>query len=596
MQSASLGQFRNPKATESMGGHSPVITVNWAGLVPGSVTYITEAPAYQIPNVVAGHPHAWFCDAPGWLMSRTSPTLQGRAYTFGDWLNHARAKIEFYFKDPAVNTVVVFFDCRSDPAKSIIRRRQTSRAQVPVTPAAGWESYLIEFTKQYHDHAASLMNREPFPLMEILLPGDDGSGSRDKFEFTDYMLNADFKYGFFIPLVCKHLLKDFLLGPNKMVILRGKDTAIGFKNDAVCELPPELCVPYTEADCIMGLYALLFKGHTILVDAPDFDVVSNLLLTADLRLLKRAFENRIDLNPAPSSSNPFHTKLDVFTNQVYVVRGQWLSRFGRKPATPKAGVGGEGEAESEEVVGKNTVVDINLLYLGFHALANDIRKEYGVHIRNPVADQVLIAMLCGKNDYIDSSMLPKVGPAALFGAYFIYCRFFPQGLVLNHMRGGKYVGYTIDLEAFGTFIAAAYCRAFRRLHPEMDFGNIPACYHKIADQLTTAKQEFKVTIPVVRQLAANASWTLRWYSDCCHGLTPTESTRRIGDRSQFGWEWAPTVSGDRREVVATSDVSVDWMLALSHPKQPSIVPAPAGRAKLSAPRPPSYTQFDTVSH
>lgn len=596
-----------------MGGDSAVITSFWAALMPDSVSYVAESPAFVIPNAPPGRKKVWLCDLPGWLMSRSSPTLQGRAYTFGDWLNHCRAKLEFYFKDIEVETVVAFLDVRSDPAKGILRQKDSDGSEtpsVPITPPNGWETYLIEQSRQYHDHAASFVHQETFPPLEILLPGEDDN-SQGKFSFTNYMANRDFKYGFFVPFICKHLLKDFVIGAGKTVILRGKNTALGFRDGAVFDLPEDLVIPYTEADCIIGKYAAIFKQHTVYVDSPDFDVVSNCLLTADLRLLKRAFETRIDLEPNPAlrenstvtrgANDGSTNKYDIFTNQVYVVRGQWPTRR-PGPAAPKA----QGKANSkgaedtdDKAAGKNTVVDINQLFLGIHAMAADLRKTYNVKIRNPVGDQVLIAMLCGRNDYIDKSLLPGIGSAAMFNGYFGYCRYFPSGLVTNHMRDGRFVGYNVDVVALSLFVRAAYASRSKELGKAVKFSNAVDDFHAIGVQIARNKAIARPNIDTMRQIAVTATWTLDWYSRCCYDQTPSESTERVAGRSKFGWTWRQVPLSNRQEVVQTSDVSIDWLLKLTHPEyRPECSTNPGltkPKPKLQAPRPQTYSQFDLVS-
>lgn len=599
-----------------MGGESAVITSFWASLMPDSVSYVAESPAFVIPNAPPGRKKVWLCDIPGWLMSRSSPTLQGRAYTFGDWLNHCRAKLELYFKDIEVETVVAFLDIRSDPAKGVLRQKDDSASEkpsVPLTPANGWESYLIEQSRQYHDHAASFVHQETFPPLEILLPGEDDN-SQGKFCFTDYMANREFKYGFFVPFICKYLLKDFVIGAGKTVILRGKNTALGFRDGVVFELSEDLVIPYTEADCIIGKYAALFKQHTVYVDSPDFDVVSNCLLTADLRLLKRAFETRIDLEPNPAlrenstvtrgANDGSTNKFDIFTNQVYVVRGQWPTRRPGSAAAKAPGKNGKTNANGAEdtdakSTGTNTVVDINQLFLGIHAMAADLRKTYNVKIRNPVGDQVLLAMLCGRNDYIDKSLLPGIASAAMFNGYFGYCRYFPSGLVTNHMQDGRFVGYNVDVVALSMFVRAAYVSRFRELSKTVLFSNAVDDFRAIGVQLARGKATCRPDIAIIRQLAVTCTWTLNWYSICCYDQTPSESTQRVAGRSQFGWTWHQTPLSNKQEVVQTSDVSIDWLLALTNPEyRPECATNPAlvkAKPKLQAPRPQTYSQFDLVN-
>ncbi len=607
-----------------MGGKSEVVDNTWAQLVPNAVSTVAEAPACIIPGTPAGRKRLWICDIPGWLMSRSSPGRQ-KACTFGDWINNARGKIEFYFKDIMVDTVAVLLDCRSDPAKSILRDRGTSSRPAPLTPSGGWEDHLIEYSRQYHDYAASFVGMAKFPELEILLPGDDENAS--KFTFAEYMQNRDFKYGFFIPLVCKHLLTaDYITLPNRTIIFRGKNTALGYCNGEIYDLPPELAIPYTEADCIIGKLAAIFKDHTVMVDAPDFDVLSNCLLTADLRLRQRAFETPINLDPKPSlrkdstgketnttagDSDGSVNKLDLFTNQVFVVRGQWLrSRVFRRPAAPKgakpppAPKQGE-EPEEEPAPIRNTVVDVNQLYLGMHAMAADLRAKYNVEIRNPVGDQVLLAMLCGNNDYLDKSLLPKAAEAALFGAYFNYCRFFRRGLVANHIRDHKYIGYNVDVHALAIFIIAAYCRVYPKLASGkstecIQFSNLVEDFQKIEERLTQAKVAYKPNINTARQLAVQASWTLDWYAGCCFGRIPSESTQRIRGRSQYGWCMKTTLTGSGQTVVATEDVSVDWLINLTHVgydvTRGSTTPTPSRRPVLLPPRPQLHNQFDLLSN
>lgn len=520
---------------ESMGFQSDVLKKYWAELAPEAVKVLSVQPFLAMPNPREERGRVWVCELAGWQYQLNSPFMEGMATTFGGWLDHARGRIRHYFTDNTVKRVVLLLDCYSDSAKRYLRDRdQQDRIgrdgkviegkKPPQTPEGGWRKFLIEQTLLYHDGTMGPLPTSPdgdLRDIDIKLPGQT-PGSQ--YEFSDYLSNGDFKNNFFAPLICRNLLAGLQVPSQREVILRGPNTALRLRGRHGAQpepLEPELSKPMGEPDSYIGFWAAHYLAEDILVESEDGDVLTNLLLTSSLRTHKNTSGLDV-LRPD-----------DVFHNRVILVRNQWKTRY------------------------PNTVVLINELWLCMYKAASTLYAAKLAAIRNPVGDQVLLAYLAGSHDYVDSGLLPGVGTASVFKAYYTHILAFPTGITLPHILNGAYVGFHVDPQALCSLIIAAYRMVYKQ--EKLDCDHPEAALATIGSRLAATGKRGP-TLNTVRQLAAQLTWSLNYYANPAYDKVQPPSTEIVNGRSKYGWK---RIDG---RTVPTDELSIDWLLDITHPE------------------------------
>lgn len=549
-----------------MGFNSDVISKAWRETMPDAFKTTTETPYMALPNPRPSRNRTWISDQASWLYFLSSPFSNTAAKTFGDWLDQARARITHYLKDLSVHRIVIMLDCYSDPAKRYLRRRDNSEKRdpegkvirkakpVPLTPPNGFRQFLIAESERYHDNLEQSLPRTAdgdLRDIDIVLPG---TWPGSQFAFTNYLDNGDFKNHFFIPLVCRNLHIGLQVPYGKEVLFRGPNTAWLARNTGLVEpIPAPMKAQFGEPDAFVGYWMTLWPEDDFLVESSDGDVLTSLLLTSSLR-------------QKPNHSGKAVLEQDhIFKNQVTLMRNQWDANRA------------------------NTVIDINRLWLDMFQQCSALNCENLAQIRNPIADQVVLAYLSGDNDFIDSTLLPKIGTISLFECYYVYILAWPTGLVLPHIVDGRYVGFHVDITALSSFIICCYQLVYKKL--PLDHSDPEASLQLIRSRLAEVDIYTGPRMETVRELAVQLSWTLNYYSNGCYGVPVPRSTERSKGRSKYGWIKDPA-TGD---IVPTSDVDTRWLLDITHPgwrpKDSSLSPGPS---PFRAPKPDSYNQLDPV--
>lgn len=552
-----------------MGFNTGVINDVWIGLFPEAFQTLGEQPYLALPNPNPARKRVWVCDIASWLYLRTSPftlSVDGvLAHTFGDWLDQARARIENYLKDISVQRVVLMLDSYSDPAKRYLRDKKNQpkvnsegivikkASPVPETPPEGFRQFLIRESRRYHDLQKNSLPESPdgdLRDIDIVLPGD-WPGSQ--YNFASYLSNSEFKNHFFIPLVCRNLHIGLRVPYGKEVLIRGPNTALLVRSDGPVagQLPNELRVPIGEPDCMVGYWMKVWPECDYLVDSEDGDVLTNLLLTSSLRQRPRHSQAEV-LKPE-----------EIFKNRVTLMRNQW-----------------------DRTHPKNMVIDINRLWTDMFQHSSAMNSANIAQLRNPIADQVLLAYLSGNNDFIDGGLLPKIGPVRIFTTYLNYLKAFPNGLTLPHLTNGRYTGFFVDMAALCAFVIYAHKTIYANI--ELDHTDAEKSFATIRKQMAKLDIPRVPDIKTVRQLAVQLTWTLNYYANGCYGTAIPRSFERINKLSKYGWERI----SESGAVVPTRRVDSHWLLDITHPnwrpKEPTTTFA------FVAPQPDRYNQLDPI--
>lgn len=557
-----------------MGFNSDVIKKAWRETMPDAFKTILEVPYMALPNPRATRSRIWVSDAASWLYSLSSPFSVGTAKTFGDILDQMKARIGHYLKDNSVNRIVFMLDCYSDPAKRYLReqsRLQKNGADgeiirkgkaVPQTPPNGFRQFLIEESVRYHDNQKQSLPRTAdgdIRDIDIVLPG---TWPGSQFDYFAYLDNSEFKNHFLIPLICRNLHLGLQVPHGKEVLFRGPNTSWLLKSSGLEKaIPNEMLAQFGEPDAFVGYWMTLWPDSDFLIESEDGDVLTNLLLTSSLRQSPNHSKNAT-LDPD-----------DIFKNRVTLMRNQWKSN---RP---------------------NTVIDINRLWVDMYQQSSALNCESLAQLRNPIADQVLLAYLAGENDYIDSRLLPKVGVMTLWLTYIRYIGAWTTGLVLPHIVDNEYVGFHVDIVALGSFII--YC--YKSVYPKLDLTHTEPdrSFELIGQRLKQIDIANAPTKETVWQLAVQLTWTMNYYANGCYRMPVPRSTERIGTLSKYGWIKNP----DTGAVEPTQQVSVSWLHEATHPKKkweagkPKVAPStpsPSSRDEFRAPKPDSYNQLDPI--
>lgn len=550
---------KRPFRVNAMGFNTDVIKKAWCEMHPAAFKIVKDVPYLALP-VRSGRQRTVVCDAASWLYLRGSPFTTGHANTFGDWLDQARFRIQHYLKD--AQRVVVLFDCYCDPAKRYLRDRLQEPKkdkegqlkppkQPPKTPVEGFRQFLITESRRYHDNMKnSLPERGEGDIddINIVLPG---SWPGSQYSFYEYLSNSEFKNHFFIPLVCRNLHIGLQIPHGKEVLIRGPSTALLVKGSGVEEsLPTALGAPMGEPDAMIGYWMKVWPDNDFLVDSEDGDSLTNLLLTSSLR------------QKPNQSLEPVLKPEHIFQNTVLLMRNQWDTRF------------------------SNTVVDINRLWMDMYLQASALYTGLGVKLRNPIGDQVVLAYLAGKHDFVDERLLPKIGTIALFTTYLKFIYAWSTGLTLQHLTNGRYTGFYVDAPALCAFVIYCYRHIFKDAN--LDHTNPEEAFEIIGAHFARLSLPRAPTLHTVQQLAVQLTWSLNYYANGCYGAPIARSFALSNGKSKYGWR----MLAESKEVVPTLDVDMRWLLDITHPdwrpKEPAVV------FPFTAPQPDIYNQMDPV--
>ncbi len=543
-----------------MGFNTDVIKKAWQVRYPDGFKVVAEVPHMALP-LRPGRNRTVVCDAASWLYMRSSPFTTGMANTFGDWLDQARYRIQHLLQTS--HRVVVLFDCYSDPVKRYLRdkalkpktdedgKEKPAAKQAPKTPPEGFRQFLITESRRYHDNLKNILPERgegDIDDINIVLPG---SWPGSQYTFYEYLNNPEFKNHFFVPLVCRNLHIGLQIAHGKEVIIRGPSTALLLRLSGPVEpLPKSLGVAMGEPDAIIGYWMTVWPEDDYLVDSEDGDTLTNLLLTSSLRQKPNQ-----SLEP---TLKPDH----IFQNQVLLARNQWDTRY------------------------SNTIVNINQLWTDIYMEASALFTGIGVKLRNPMADQVVLAYLAGKHDYVDSSLLPKIGTIGLFTTYLRFIYAWPTGLTLQHLTNGCYTGFFVDAPALCAFIIYCYKGVYKEL--DLDHTNPEDAFEKIAARLAKVEIRNAPNLHTVQQLALHLTWSLNYYANGCYGAPVPRSFERSNKRAKYGWRRMP----ESGLVVPTLELDMRWLLDITHPgwrpKEPAIA------FPFSAPLPDIYNQLDPI--
>lgn len=551
---------KRPFRIEAMGFNTDVIKRAWQIDYPAAFKVIAEVPHRALP-LRPGRGRTEVCDADSWLYLRTSPFTNSIANTFGDWLDQTRYRIQHLLQTS--HRVVVLFGCYSDPSKRYLRDKalqpkvdkdgneKPPTKAAPKTPPEGFRQFLITESRRYHDTMKNILPERAegdIDDINIVLPG---TWPGSQYTFYEYLNNPEFKNHFFMPLVCRNLHIGLQIAHGKEVLIRGPSTALLMRAAGpVTPLPKELGIPMGEPDAIIGYWMSVWPEDDFLVDSEDGDTLTNLLLTSSLR-------------QKPNQSLESVLKPDhIFRNQVLLARNQWDKRY------------------------SNTIVDINQLWIEIYMRASALYTGLGVKLRNPVADQVVLAYLAGKHDYVDASLLPKIGTVGLFTTYLRFIYAWPNGLTLQHLTHGEYTGFFVDAPALCAFIIYCYQNLYKNL--KLDHTNPEEAFELIGARLAEIDIRNPPTIHTVQQLALHITWSLNYYASGCYGAAVPRSFERSNKKAKYGWRRLP----ESNLVVPTMQLDMRWLLDVTHPGWRPKEPAVA--FPFSAPLPDTYNQLDPI--
>ena len=543
-----------------MGFESEVLKV-WNSLVPGSTEYLQKGPTF-LPEKKRGRSRAYVVDLPSHLQTRTTTAFEGQALTFGDWLTQERWRIQEIFNDPSFKIAILLLDCGTPQNKTVSRYAKSGKT--PLTPKEGWRAHLAEKARTFDDRKMGpLDDTSVVADIDLPLPGEKTPGEEQLFTYNDYLTNKDFKILFY-EIICANLLQELILDGGRIVVLRGPNVALRFC-DRVVSAPDENCkFRYKEADSVVGYFAAILSGYDICFESVDGDVILALLMGSNSRLNRGAIMRTVD-------------DLDTcFKNRVYVIRGQY---------SPFA----------------NSVVDINRLYYNILLQSRAFAVTYRVVdprtkqltekyvARNPILDQVLLAVLSGRNDYVLSSLLPQIAVKKLFVTYLRCFPAFPDGLTYKHITEAGYVGCYVDGTPFWRFVVSCYKTSYPTL--KIDLNNLPYSLDRIREMLPEGSRAEAPTVDRIRMMVGQLSWYMTYFTNASYRVEehPDPMERRRG-RSMWGWKMERIAKDNYGFSKADWDenVDVEWIDELFEPgkqqtlkdKKPKMQPPRADPSKL----------------
>jgi hypothetical protein len=534
-----------------MGFNTAVLDM-WLQLAPGSIQKLEPGPTF-LPDK-SGRARAYIVDLPGHMQIRSTPAHEGLATTCGDWLVHERWRINQAFEEPTFKLAIILLDCGTPANKSISRR--PSSGKMPVNPKEGWRAHLAARTRSFDDSKTGpLDDNSVISDTELLLPGDP-SAAEGTFTYSDFLKNKDFK-ALFYEIICKNLLENFAMPPDCTVVLRGPNTAVKLQEGVLGPADVNCKFRYKEADSVVGYFAALLYDFDVYVESADGDVLLALLMGCNTRLLP----NAVFTTPAEVNK--------CFKNRVFVIRNQWAKYA-------------------------NTVVDINLLYYYFimqsraftslHKVmdpkSHRLVEKYAA--RNPILDQVVLAVLSGSNDYVFGSLMPQIGVNTLFVTYLRCFAAFPEGLTYRHVTETGYIGCYVDGTALWRFVVCCY----KVLYPvlDIDINNLPYSAEKIREKLSDKFKEDAPTVSRIRMLVGHISWYMNYFANASYRQeTHVDPMDRRGNRSAWGWRMENTVKDDcgYSKSYWDENINVEWIEELFEPRHRNINEK---KAKLQPPR------------
>jgi len=464
-------------------------------------------------------------DCPALLFLRTSKVLLGYAQTNRDLVQQLRSRVEAYLMQPDIVGVIVLFDCKAVPVKSISRHGTGgSTAETPFhdpsmaatatleQSMAAWAEYLSR-SMQPTDDARSTNLAEPVPHSPLdweLGPDDKVIKERQAADpsyavksHKQRLENKGFKYLEYT--VCgENLLSSGLEVPEgKWVLVRAPNYTALREGDVFTAAKPELCVPFDEADAVVGYYAGLLRDFDIDVDSIDGDVIMVLLMGSWRRLKAQ-----------PNPNVPFST--ESFYNRVRVLRSQWHSFA-------------------------NSSVLINEMFLGLQTVFGVLRN-HGIQWENPVISAAALMMLCGGNDYVDSAMLPDLGTATLFRAFFQECRAFGDQFIKSHLdpvHGMQAI--VVNPVAFARFVICAY--RVRYGDSNLPVEQPERAFAMLRQQNRKKLESNPPTLDSINVLCANLTWTLNKFAAPSYNRETPDPFLQHAGRSVFGYV-LPTLETD----------------------------------------------------
>jgi hypothetical protein len=540
-----------------MGFESKVLEM-WNVLTPitktrgHSIVKVSESPIYP---VFKGDPRpsAYVIDLPGHMHQK------GTAKTFGEWLTQEHKIIQEIFDRTNCTLVVLLLDCGTPENKTMSRKAKPNFT--PKTPPDGWRAYLAEKSHVYDDTRLGALDTErPVDDTALILPGKDRlDKTPGLFEYEGYMSNKSFK-ALFYEIICNNLLETLSINPNRTVILRGPNRAIKLENGMISSPDENFKIQYKEADQVVGYFATLLTDYNVYVESIDGDVILALLMGCNSRLLPD-----ISFLPASCSAN------DMFKNKVLVLRNQ------RNPKN------------------ENTVVDINMLYQSMLVRAEwfkqyhktiDPRTDEPVYkyaARNPVLDNVVLAVLSGCNDYVLPRLLPQIGVKTIFNTYNQYFPAYPNGLTYAHVSGSEYQGCYVDGMALIRFVLCCYKTHFPAI--EISINNLPFSLKSIYNALPASAKVNAPTVPRLHMMIGHVSWYMNYFARAAYRVAEhPDPMERVQGSSIWGWkvERSTTDEYGFKQAAWDENTNIEWIDELFQPKDQLGVEGK--KPKMKAPR------------
>ena len=550
-----------------MGFNSAVLDP-WSQLAPGAIRKLPPGPTF-LPDKSTTRPRAYVVDLPGHLQIRSTPAYEGLATTFGDWLVQERWRINQAFEEPTFKLAIILLDCGTPANKMISRKPAAGKA--PVTPREDWRVHIAAKTRMFDDtRIGPLDDNSVVTDTELVLPGTPAPPKgapplpEGVFTYSDYLKNKDFKRLFY-DIICRNLLENFAMEPDHTVILRGPNTAAKLENGVQSAADVNCKFRYKEADSVVGYYATLLSDFDVYIESADGDVLLALLMGCNSRLIPDAvFKSPADVNKC-------------FKNRVFVIRGQWATY-------------------------ENSVVDINLLYYYFimHGYAfaathkvmdpksHQLVEKYTA--RNPILDQVVLAVLSGDNDYVFGSLLPAIGTNTLFVTYLRCFAAFPEGLTYRHVTEAGYIGCYVDGTALWRFVLCCYHVLYPKL--EFDINNLPYSLTKIREMLPDRYKENAPTVSRMRLMTGHLCWYMNYFANAAYRLEDyVDPMERRGSRSAWGWRVESVVKDEQgyNQSFWDENIDVEWIDKLIEPHYRAI------EDKKTKLRPPQADPFKLIS-
>jgi len=374
-------------------------------------------------------------------------------------------------------------DLSTPPNKALTRKADATTPDTPRSkdtddPVVSWYNefcarHTLRSSHSEFDAKRALLFDMPRTKAQINKLKETGQDVSGLVEWGAYLKNPHFKR-FVNRILFENILSyiDFNNGRKGFVLARSPSVAEMKSPTERGPIPRHLSYDYDEADNAVAILSVKAKHPLkpngrlcdvfVISTSSDGDICLSLLAASNIRIKRRGA-----------------------TTEDY----EWLNSVTFRRSS--------------------TYYNINTVYIRLIEAVKCVMHP-GIRLSNPILSAFVPLLIAnsGSCDYVSKGFMPKIGAGFLLKSFFLFCNYICQEMIESHVIAPDRV--IVHANKLAILIAGAY----RIKHPSLD---IPFDDYPKAKSLLDAAGIPAPTVEQVRILAAQASWTLTYYTASSYG-------------------------------------------------------------------------------